>query len=345
MTVINIFEESCLRGASDIHLTYGNQPYFRIHGNLVPVDGEVLSEELLIEYAVTLLQKAGLFKEAEEITDIHEIDFSFNVNKENRFRVNIFRQMGHYSIAARAIPSELPRWDALQLPDAVKEFAMLKKGLVLVTGPTGSGKSTTLASLVNMINEQRACHIITLEDPIEFIHKSKKSIVNQREVGRDSKSFANGLRAAMRQDPDVILVGEMRDFETIQTAITAAETGHLVFATLHTVSASKTIDRIIDVFPADQQNQIRTQLADTLKGVLAQQLIPTIDRRRTVAVELLKVNSAAKNLIREGKNHQINSVIETGSKLGMCSMTQSLTESLYKGMISEEVFNEYSQSE
>ena len=345
MSVIKILENACNREASDIHLTHGSPAFYRIQGSLVAVDEDILSEDLLREYALTLLKRAGLFNNGEQVTDIKEIDFSFDLDKTNRFRVNIFRQRSYYSIAARVIPTTIPHWGTLNLPDSIKEFAMLKKGLVLVTGPTGSGKSTTLAALIDMINEQRSCHIITLEDPIEFLHKNKKSLVNQREIGKDSLSFQNGLRAAMRQDPDVILVGEMRDFETIQTAITAAETGHLVFATLHTVSAAKTINRIIDVFPADQQNQIRIQLADTLKGVLAQQLIPTVDQRRAVAVELLNVNTAVKNLIREGKNHQIVSVIETGSKVGMCAMIQSLRKLLYQGTITEAVFNEYSQSE
>lgn len=345
MSVLNILNDACKKGASDIHLTYGSPVVYRIHGKLVAMNPENLTDQQLKEYAYTLLKRAELFVNGEKIEDVKEIDFSFDMDPMHRFRVNIFRQRGYYSIAARIVPTAIPNWVSLNLPDTVKEFALLKKGLVLVTGPTGSGKSTTLAALLNIINEQRSCHIITLEDPIEFLHRSKKSIVNQREVGKDSLSFKDGLRAAMRQDPDVILVGEMRDFETIQTAITAAETGHLVFATLHTNSTAKTIDRIIDVFPAGQQNQIRIQLADTLKGVLAQQLIPTVDKRRSVAVELLKVNTAVKNLIREGKNFQIQSILETGSKFGMISMTQSLRNMLYDGMISDKVFDEYNQSE
>ncbi|QNO16106.1 PilT/PilU family type 4a pilus ATPase [Alkalicella caledoniensis] len=345
MSIISILENACKRDASDIHLTYGSPVIYRIQGSLVTVNADILTEETLKEYAYTLLRRAGLFNNGEKIENVKEIDFSFDLDAINRFRVNIFRQRGYYSIAARVIPTNIPNWGTLGLPDSAKDFAQLKKGLVLVTGPTGSGKSTTLASLLNIINEQHSSHIITLEDPIEFLHRNKKSIVNQREVGKDSDSFKDGLRAAMRQDPDVILVGEMRDFETIQTAITAAETGHLVFATLHTVSAAKTIDRIIDVFPPDQQNQIRIQLADTLRGVLAQQLVPTVDKRRTVAVELLKVNTAVKNLIREGKNFQIQSILETGSKQGMCTMVQSLRNLLYDGMISEPIFNEYYQSE
>lgn len=345
MSIIEILENASKQKASDIHLSHNSPIIYRIHGNLVVVDSQNLNEITLKEYASTLLSRAGLLSEGEKIEDIKEIDFSFDLDSFNRFRVNIFRQRGYYSIAARCIPTNIPSWEDLSLPDSINEFITLKKGLVLVTGATGSGKSTTLAALINSINEQQPCHIITLEDPIEFVHKNKKSIVNQREIGRDSESFGNGLRAAMRQDPDVILVGEMRDFETIQTAITAAETGHLVFATLHTNSASKTIDRIIDVFPSEQQNQIRTQLADTLKGVLAQQLLPTVDKGRTVAVELLKTNPAVRNLIREGKNYQIDSVIETGKKYGMITMAQSLKELLYNGEISQEVYSEYYQSE
>lgn len=339
-SIISIFKNSIELKASDVHLSHSSPIIYRIHGNLVTVDSQNLNDEKLREYASTLLRRAGILSEVEKLEGIKEIDFSFDLDSLNRFRVNIFRQRGHYSIAARSIPNNIPSWKDLSLPDTIKEFTTLKKGLVLVTGATGSGKSTTLAALINSINEERSCHIITLEDPIEFVHENKKSIVNQREIGRDSESFGNGLRSAMRQDPDVILVGEMRDFETIQTAITAAETGHLVFATLHTNSASKTIDRIIDVFPGEQQNQIRTQLADTLKGVLAQELLPTVNNSRTVAVELLKTNPAVRNLIREGKNYQIDSVIETGKKYGMITMAQSLKRLLYNGTISQEVYNE-----
>lgn len=345
MSIYKILEMACQMEASDVHLTYGSPIIFRIQGELRSVGSEELTDGEIKEYVKELVYHKGLIKDENEIRDLKEIDFSFDLDPINRFRVNIFRQRGFFSIAARAIPSDIPHLSTLNLPDYVKEFAKFKKGLVLVTGPTGSGKSTTLAALLNIINEQRACHIITLEDPIEFIHKNKKSIVNQREIGKDSSSFQAGLRAAMRQDPDVILVGEMRDFETIQTAITAAETGHLVFATLHTVSAPKTIDRIIDVFPPHQQNQIRVQLADTLKGVIAQQLVPTIDKRRAAAVELLTVTTAVKNLIREGKTYQIKSSIETGSKFGMTSMTNSLRQLMYQGTISEDVFIDYNLSE
>ena len=345
MSLMKIFEDACKENASDIHLSHGSPVIYRIHGKLIEMDSEKLTEEKLKDYARSLLDRAGLETDGNKLEDIKEIDFSFDLDETNRFRVNIFRQRGYYSVAARVIPTSIPTWEDLGLPDSVKKFAGMKKGLVLVTGATGSGKSTSLAALLNSINEERSCHIITLEDPIEFVHRNKKSIFNQREIGKDSASFGKGLRAAMRQDPDVILVGEMRDLETIQTAITAAETGHLVFATLHTSSASKTIDRIIDVFPAEQQNQIRIQLAETLKGVVAQQLLPTIDGRRTVAVELLKVNTAVKNLIREEKSFQIDSFIETGRKHGMITMAQSLKDLRYRGIITDQVYDEYNYSE
>jgi twitching motility protein PilT len=345
MSIIDIMETACKIGASDIHLTQGSPIIYRIEGELITEGTDKMTGDALKEFAHTLMKKSGLFCNEEENDYVKEVDFSFALSNFNRFRVNIFKQRGYYSIAARVIPNEIPKWTTLGLPDSVKEFVKLRKGLVLVTGPTGCGKSTTLASLLNIINEQRNCHIITLEDPIEFLHTSKKSVVNQREINKDTDSFKDGLRAAMRQDPDVILVGEMRDFDTIQTTITAAETGHLVFATLHTINAAKTIDRIIDVFPAEQQNQIRVQLSETLKGVIAQQLVPTIDKKRTVAVEILKVNTAVKNLIREGKTYQIKSIIETGSKDGMMTMAQSLHKLQNEGLISEENMREYSQSE
>ncbi|SES63481.1 type IV pilus twitching motility protein PilT [Anaerobranca gottschalkii] len=336
--IFKIFTNAAKFEASDIHLTINSPVIYRINGKLHIVSPELLTPEVLEEYATTLLEKSGYKGDLKNFT---ERDFSFELPGVNRFRVNVFKQRGYFSIVARIIPNTIPSWRTLGLPDSILSFTKLKKGLVLVTGPTGSGKSTTLAALLDIINTEKPCHIITLEDPIEFIHSNKRAIVNQREIGKDTSSFNEGLKAAMRQDPDVILVGEMRDFETIQTAITAAETGHLVFATLHTVSAAKTIDRIIDVFPGTQQNQIRTQLAETLQGVVAQQLLPTIDGKRTVAVEVLKANTAVQNLIRENKTYQLNSVIETGSKLGMISMEQSLKNLKIAGIISEETFREY----
>jgi twitching motility protein PilT len=345
MSIIDILRKASKIGASDIHLIEGSPVIYRVEGELIKDGSNNLTEDTLKEYACFLLEESGILNNPKEKDNIKELDFSFAIDNLNRFRVNIFKQRGYYSISIRVIPNMIPKWSTLGLPESVKDFANLKKGLVIVTGPTGSGKSTTLASLINIINEERNCHIITLEDPIEFLHDSKNSIINQREINKDTDSFKNGLRGAMREDPDVILVGEMRDFDTIQTTITAAETGHLVFATLHTVNAAKAIDRIIDVFPSEQQNQIRVQLSETLKGVIAQQLIPTVEKKRTVAVEILKVNTAVRNLIRQGKTYQIKSIIETGSRDGMMTMTQSLYKLQNEGLISEENMHEYSLSE
>ena len=250
-----------------------------------------------------------------------------------RFSVNVFRQKGHDAVALRVIPLKVPTLDDLKHPRIFKDLIKKRRGLVLVTGPTGSGKSTTLAAMINEINNSKDCHIVTLEDPIEYVHQHKLSMVNQREIGEDTKSFANALRAVLREDPDVILVGEMRDPETIAIAITAAETGHLVFSTLHTIGASKTIDRIIDVFPPHQQQQIRTQLASVLQGIISQQLIQKVDGSgRVAALEIMTITPGIQNLIREGKSHQIESSIQTGAKYGMKTMDMALAD-LYKSMI------------
>ena len=263
-----------------------------------------------------------------------EVDLSYSRRSLGRFRVNIYRQRGSVAIALRILNSKIPSFASLNLPSVIKDFTLYQKGLLLVTGPTGSGKSTTLASFIDMINEQRSCHILTLEDPIEYLHQHKNSMVNQREIGQDSTSFAAALRAALRQDPDVILVGEMRDLETISIAITAAETGHLVLATLHTVDAVQTIDRVIDVFPPHQQQQVRIQLANTLIGVIAQRLLKRKDGSgRVPAVEILVSNPAVRNLIREGKIHQIYSVIQTGRRQGMQLMDSHLEELYRQGII------------
>jgi twitching motility protein PilT len=266
-----------------------------------------------------------------------EIDFSFAIPGVSRFRVNAFRQRGSAAIAIRVVNERIATLDELGHPDILKTLARMPRGLVLVTGPTGSGKSTTLAAMIDLVNNERACHVLTLEDPIEYLHKHKKCIVNQREIHADSKSFANALRAALREDPDVILVGEMRDVETIGIAVTAAETGHLVFATLHTCDAAQTIDRIIDVFPPHQQQQIRIQLSLTLQGIVSQQLLPRLDGSgRIVAHEVLMVTPAVRNLIREGKTHQIASVIQTGARFGMQAMDFSLRDLFRRGIISYE---------
>ena len=266
-----------------------------------------------------------------------ELDFSYALKGFSRFRVNVFRQRGSVAIVVRVVPEKSPTLEELGHPEVLKTLARLPRGLILVTGPTGSGKSTTLAAMVNLINAERACHIVTLEDPIEYLHKHNKSIINQREIHADTRSFGNALRAVLREDPDVILVGEMRDPETISTAITAAETGHLVFTTLHTNDATQTVDRIIDTFPAEQQQQIRIQLSVTLQGIVAQQQLPKRDGRgRVAALEILVATPAVRNLIREGKTHQIPSILQTGAKFGMQSMDMALRDLCRFGAVAVE---------
>ncbi|MDU2664818.1 MAG: type IV pilus twitching motility protein PilT, partial [Clostridium perfringens] len=267
---------------------------------------------------------------------IGEYDTSYSIHGKGRFRVNIYKQRNSTALAIRVISLDMPTLDSLGYPDTLKDICNLKRGLVLVTGPTGSGKSTTLAALINEINSNRESHIITIEDPIEFLHKHNKSIVNQREIGKDTLSYERALKAALREDPDVILIGEMRDLETISTAITAAETGHLVFSTLHTIGAAKTIDRIVDVFPPHQQEQIKIQLASVLQTIISQQLVETVDGDRTAALEIMVATPAIKNLIREGKTHQIESSIQTGSKYGMRTMDMELSNLYREGVITQE---------
>lgn len=320
--------------ASDLHITVGYPPVLRVNGEM-----QILRQyqSLTPKDNLELVMQATDGKTFEKLEKIGELDSSISYQGLGRFRVNIFKQRGTYGMAIRAVGSSIPSIESLKLPEKLKDFAREHRGLVLVTGPTGSGKSTTLAALINLINEERKCHILTLEDPIEYLHKHNKSIVNQREIGHDTESFANALRASLRQDPDVILVGEMRDLETISIAITAAETGHLVLSTLHTVGAAKTIDRIIDVFPPYQQQQVRVQLSSVLKGVISQQLIPMTNQKgRVAALEIMAVNSAIQNLIREGKTHQIQTVMQTGGKFGMVTMDSYLVDLFKKGIISKE---------
>ena len=322
-------------GASDLHLTASMPPTYRLHGALRPMEevGAIDNETLRnLVYGILTQSQREQF-EAE-----HELDTSHEIAGVGRFRVNVCLQRGTIAVALRPIPSEVPELTTLGLPDAVATFAHLRRGLVLVTGPTGSGKSTTLAALIDVINRTRPVHVVTVEDPIEFLHPHKRSIVTQREVGEDTSSFAEALRRALRQDPDVILVGEMRDLETISTALTAAETGHVVFATLHTQDAPSTIDRVIDVFPANQQEQIRIQLASCLAGVVTQQLVPTEDGRgRRVASEVLVCTPAVQNLIRGAKTHQIYSLMQTGAQHGMQTMDQSLATLVRQRAVSEGV--------
>lgn len=331
--IASLLQAAVEHNASDLHISVGLPPVLRLHGELDHLDAPPLTPADTAAMAKQILNE----KQNKTFEALGEVDLAYSIPGLARFRVNVYRQRGSIAIAMRVINTEIPTLESLGLPAAVKTFTVYRKGLLLVTGPTGSGKSTTQASLLDLINQQRSCHIITLEDPIEYLHHNKNSMINQREIGQDSGSFAAALRAALRQDPDVILVGEMRDLETIQTAITAAETGHLVMATLHTVDAVQTIDRVIDVFPPHQQQQIRIQLANTLIGVLAQRLLRRRDGRgRLPAVEILVTTPAVRNLIREGKIHQIYSVIQTGGRLGMQLMDRHLEELCRQGLIERE---------
>ncbi|MDH3539911.1 MAG: type IV pilus twitching motility protein PilT [Acidimicrobiia bacterium] len=320
---------------SDLHLTAGTPPQIRVNGALRPLEefGMMMPAELrrMIYGILTADQR-------QRLEENRELDASHPVPGHGRFRVNVFFQRDSVGAVLRAIPNEIVSPEDLGMPPVVNSLAKLHRGLVLVTGPTGSGKSTTLASIVNLINESRSVHIMTIEDPIEFLHKHKKAVVNQREVGTDTFSFNHALKHVLRQDPDVILVGEMRDLETISAALTAAETGHLVFGTLHTQSAPQSIDRVIDVFPSHQQAQVRVQLGSSIQAVVSQQLLPTQDGKgRTVAVEVMIATAAIRNQIRDGKVHQIPSAMQGGSKHGMQTMDQALADLLQRGKISREL--------
>ena len=322
-------------GASDLHLTSGLPPMMRVNGELMAITGfrKLFPQDLQAMMYSILTQK-----QRERFEEGLELDISYSLPGKARFRVNVFQQRDAIGAVMRLIPYEIKDPDALGLPPSVKEFAKMRRGLVLVTGVTGSGKSTTLAGLVDIVNSSRQEHIMTVEDPIEFLHRHKKCIVNQREVGTDTHSFSSALKHVLRQDPDVILVGELRDLETISMALTAAETGHLVFATLHTQDAPQSVDRMIDVFPPHQQEQIRVQLAGTLAGIVSQQLLPTADGKgRVVAVEVLLATPAVRNLIREGKTHQIYTSMQSGGKHGMQVMDQHLAELVKKGTVTYEM--------
>ena len=333
-----LLEEVIKRRASDLHLQVGLPPMLRVDGALIPVPGYDGLDESNVEALVFAIldqdQQQILMKDK-------EFDFSFAFGNLGRFRVNAFHERGNLAAALRLIPNEIKSVQELGMPQVVTSFAEYPRGLVLVTGPTGSGKSTTLAALVDKINSERSHHIITIEDPIEFTHKSKKSVVVQREVHYDTYSFSAALRSSLRQDPDVVLIGEMRDLETISAAITIAETGHLVFATLHTNSAAQSIDRMIDVFPPHQQPQIRSQLANILQGICSQRLVPSIGGGRVVAAEVLVANPAVRNIIREGKSHQLDAVIQTGADQGMQTMDRTLVSLVQAGTISYDNAREY----
>ncbi len=331
--ILDIVSKSLELNASDIHFTVSRPPMLRVRGELIAYGDEVLSQEETSKICYELMneEKKAIFEEK------GEVDFSWALPNYNRYRVNVYRQRGSCAAAMRMINFKIPTVEELKLPPILNTMAMKPRGMFLVTGPTGSGKSTTLAAMVGYINSNRKCHILTIEDPIEYMHNHNKSMVNQREIGSDTHSFSNALRAALREDPDVIMVGEMRDFETISTAISAAETGHYVLSTLHTTTAAQTIDRIIDTFPPHQQQQVRSQLSSALQGIVCQQLIKTIDGKMIVpAMEVLIVNDAVRNLIREGKNHQINTVLQTNLKNGMMPMDYSLAELAKAKIISNE---------
>jgi len=333
ISIEELLKEGKNRNASDLHITVGIPPIIRINGELIYMDYPKLSPSDTKEMVIKILND----KQKDYFEKKGEVDFSFSISTVGRFRVNVFKQRGSVAAAIRLVDSVVPDPKKLGLPPSVIELYKKQRGLILVTGPTGSGKSTTLASIIGEINKNRKSHVITLEDPIEYLHTHNKSIVNQREIGLDSNSYSNALRAALRQDPDVILVGEMRDLETISIAITAAETGHLVLSTLHTTGAVNTIDRIIDVFPPHQQQQIRIQLAGVLQAIISQQLIQKYDNNgRVAAFEVLHINQAVKNLIREQKTHQILSIMQTNKRTGMQTMDDSLLQLVRMGQVSRE---------
>jgi twitching motility protein PilT len=329
-TLVDLFERMAAAGASDLHLCAGSPPVFRVRGELSRLDEPAIDSGDLRELIYTITTLA----QQQTLEVERELDFSYALAGSWRFRVNVFFDRNSIAAAVRLVPAEIPTLEQLEMPAILHELSLRRRGLILVTGPTGSGKSTTLAAMIDRINEERACHIVTVEDPIEFIHTHKRAVINQREVGADTRSFARALRSALRQDPDVILVGELRDLESISIALTAAETGHLVFATLHTRSAAGAIDRIIDVFPAEQQAQVRVQLSSSLQGIVAQALLPTADGEgRRAAVEVLLADDAVRNLIRQAKLEQVHSYMHTGGKRGMHTLEQDLARLVQDGIV------------
>lgn len=337
-SIQELLERAVARGASDLHLTVAAPPMIRVSGALGALDGFGPFDAAALEDMVASLLSDDHRRRYGETGDV---DFSFGISGLGRFRVSAFRQRGSPALAIRTIPVEVPPLASLGLPDIIVDFCRLRQGLVLITGPTGSGKSTTLAAMIDHINRERSAVIITIEDPIEYLHRHHKSIVNQREVGTDTVSFASSLRAALREDPDVIMVGEMRDTETMATALRAAETGHLVLSTVHTRGCAFSVSRIVDSFPAHQQQQVRTQLADALQAVVWQQLVPRRNGGRVVACEVLVATPAVRNLIREGKIFQIPATMETGGQFGMKTMEKALTELALAGVITADVQEAY----
>ena len=327
-------------GASDVHVTVGIPPKMRVNGKLITMEFDRLMPNDTQQMLLGIMNE----EQKKRFEERGEYDMSFSIPNMGRYRINAYKQRGSVAIALRLVGTHVPSAEELGVPDSVINLYEKKRGLVLVTGPTGSGKSTTLAAIIDKINNNRESHVITLEDPIEYLHHHKLSIVNQREIGLDTQSYANALRAALREGPDVILVGEMRDFETISVAITAAETGHLVLSSLHTLGAASTVDRVIDVFPSHQQQQIRVQFANVLEAVVSQQLIPKKDGDgRIAAFEVLHANQAARNLIREGKSHQLKTVMQTNRKLGMITMDETITQLYADGKISKEMAIQFAQ--
>lgn len=327
-------------GASDVHVTVGIPPKMRVNGKLITMEFDRLMPNDTQQMLLGIMNE----EQKKRFEERGEYDMSFSIPNTGRYRINAYKQRGSVAIALRLVGTHVPSAEELGVPDSVINLYEKKRGLVLVTGPTGSGKSTTLAAIIDMINNNRESHVITLEDPIEYLHQHKRSIVNQREIGLDTQSYANALRAALREDPDVILVGEMRDFETISVAITAAETGHLVLSSLHTLGAASTVDRVIDVFPSHQQQQIRVQFANVLEAVVSQQLIPKKDGDgRIAAFEVLHANQAARNLIRESKSHQLKTVMQTNRKLGMITMDETIAQLYEDGRISKEMAIQFAQ--
>lgn len=339
MDIKSLLQLTIERNASDLHLIVGSPPSLRIDGILAPIPNEpVLTPELMLE----LLKSTLAAEQLERLSVNKEIDISLAFSEKARFRVNIYTQRGSYAGAFRRIPLTIPTIDTLGLPPILHNFTNLRQGLVLVTGPTGHGKSTTLAAMINEINSNHQSHIVTIEDPIEFVFRPIKSMVSQREMHQDTHSWDVALRSVLREDPDVVLVGEMRDYETIASAITVAETGHLVFATLHTNSASQTIDRIVDVFPEEQQGQIRLQLSNVLEAVFSQRLLPALGGGRLAAYEIMLGTTAIKTAVREGKTHQINSIIQTSAEAGMMTLDTTLARLVREGKITMETAQSYS---
>ncbi len=348
MLIDDVIAQAAAIGASDVHLTAGRPPFYRLHGLLYPVDAGEFSGKMFLldigevrtmhpEDTDNMARRLMSRSQYEAFNEAGELDFACAVSAGTRVRVSVFKQGGATAMAIRILSGRVPSLSELGLPDILTCLADRPKGLVLVTGPAGCGKSTTLAAMVDFINREKRVHVLTLEDPVEYLHQHNRSIISQREIGRDTRSFAAGLRAALREDPDVILVGEMRDPETISTAVTAAETGHLVLASLHTCGAAETIDRIIDAFPSLQQHQIRRQLAAAIEGIVSQQLVPRADRPgAAAALEVLLGTPAVRNLIREGKTHQIYSQIQTGAQYGMQTYDMSLRLLYQKNIISRE---------